>query len=237
MSIFEKVVEVIRDHRMLQRGDRVLIAVSGGADSVALLHLLLSIREMYNLDIMVGHFNHRLRAEESDADERFVEELARGLQLGFVTESLAPADERAFGGEGLESWARNRRYEFFTRVASTLQLAKVALGHTMDDQAETVLLRLIRGSGTLGLAGIPYVREGLFVRPLIHVKREEVLRFLAEKHLPYREDSSNSDKRFLRNRIRKELIPLLKNHYNPKIVDLLSNTAEILREDAEAREF
>jgi tRNA(Ile)-lysidine synthase len=233
MRIFEKFIKVIRDYHMLQRGERVLVGVSGGADSVALLHLLLQIRERYDLEIIVAHFNHKLRGEAADRDEEFVRGLAHRCHVSCLSESVSSAERWTSQSGSLEGWARNRRYEFFLRMSTHYQIGKVALGHTMDDQAETVLMRLVRGSGTLGLAAIPYVREGLFVRPLLRIKREEVLGFLTQHHFEYREDSSNAEEKFLRNRIRRELIPVLKEKYNPRIVELLSNSADILREDAE----
>jgi len=236
MRIFEKFIKVVRDYHMLQRGERVLVAVSGGADSVALLHLLLLVRERYELELIVGHFNHRLRGGESDRDEEFVRGLAAQSQLSCLSESVASAERWTSQSGSVERWAREKRYEFFSRLAVLHHIRKIALGHTMDDQAETVLMRLVRGSGTLGLAAIPYVREGHFIRPLLGIKRGELLNFLTCHHLAYREDSSNSEERFLRNRIRKELIPILREKYNPRIVERLSNTAGILREDAETLE-
>ena len=234
MPIFEKFIKLIQDYHLFERGERVLVGVSGGADSVALLHLLLGIRRRYDLDVIVGHFNHRLRGKESDGDEEFVRELARQLDLACVIEGASAADQSLLRA-GVEAWARDRRYEFFTRVSRIHRIAKVALGHTMDDQAETVLLRLVRGAGTLGLAGIPCVREGHFVRPLIRIRRHDILRFLAQQQLSYREDSSNTEEKYLRNRVRRELVPLLREKYNPRIVELLSNTANILRDDIETR--
>ena len=234
MLIFEKFIKVIQEQRMLKRGERVLIGVSGGPDSVALLHLLIRVRARYELELIVGHFNHKLRGEASDEDEEFVRGVADSCGLRCLTASV-PSSERWTCQQGsLENWARQKRYEFFWRMSVLHQITKVALGHTMDDQAETVLMRLIRGSGTLGLAAIPFVREGLFIRPLLRVKRGEILDFLAQQHVEYREDSSNADQGFLRNRIRGELLPDLASKYNPKIVELLSTTAEILREDSEA---
>jgi tRNA(Ile)-lysidine synthase len=233
MQILEKFFKAIRDHQMLQRGERVLVGVSGGADSVALLHLLLRIRDRYELELIVGHFNHKLRGEESDSDEEFVRELANRYHLSCLTECVSFAERWTSRSGNVESWARDRRYEFFSRMSSPYQIRKIALGHTMDDQAETVLMRLVRGSGTLGLAAIPHVREGLFIRPLICIKREEILGFLTQHQFEYREDSSNREEKFLRNRVRRELVPLLKVKYNPRIVELLSNTADIFREDAE----
>ncbi len=235
MAIFEEFINLIENYRLFERGERILVGVSGGADSVALLHLLLQVRRKYDLEIIVGHFNHKLRGQESDEDEEFVRDLASQLDLAYISES-ASAGEQVFARPSVEAWARDRRYEFFTRMSRVHQITKVALGHTMNDQAETVLMRLVRGAGSLGLAGIPYLRDGLFVRPLIRVGRDEVLKFLAEQQLSYREDSSNNQDKYLRNRVRRELLPLLKEKYNPRIVELLSNTANILREDTESRQ-
>jgi tRNA(Ile)-lysidine synthase len=217
MQIFEKFFKAIRDHHMLQRGGRVLVGVSGGADSVALLHLLLRIRNRYDLELIVGHFNHKLRGEESDGDEEFVRGLANRYQLTCLTECVSSTERWTSQSGNVESWARDRRYEFFSRMSGSHQTSRIALGHTMDDQAETVLMRLVRGSGTLGLAAIPHVREGLFIRPLIRIKREEILGFLTQHHIEYREDSSNKEDKFLRNKIRRELIPL-KSKYNRELL-------------------
>ncbi len=218
---------------MVGTGDRVLVAVSGGADSTALLHLFLKVRRPFGLDLVVGHFNHRLRGDESEDDERFVSKLAEEYQLPFFCESVSCRQEDLGTKTNQEDWAREKRYEFLRRIAKTQSLQKISVGHTMNDQAETLLMRLVRGSGTLGLAAIPIFREDGVIRPLLHVTREEILEYLAHNHLSWREDSSNSNPRFLRNRIRHELIPLLRRGYNPNIVEVLSNTAAIVRDDIE----
>ena len=231
--ILEKFIKTITVHNLFLPGDRVIVAVSGGADSVALLHLFLEIRERYDLALSIGHYNHKLRGFESDTDEEFVRELADRYHLDCFTRSAVP-NERSLNPKGnLENWARTRRYEFFQQLADLHGIKRIALGHTMNDQAETVLMRLIRGSGTAGLAAIPVVRQEIFVRPLLDVYREEILDYLTANQLDWREDSSNSEGKYLRNRVRKELIPYLKDQYNPNIIELLSNTATILREDAE----
>ena len=231
--IREKFIETITAHNLLQHGDRVMVAVSGGADSVALLHLFLEIREQYDLELSIAHLNHKLRGIESDADEEFVRELADHYHLDCFTEGVSLRDGRWNPKGNLEKWARTKRYEFLRHLAEVQGTKRIALGHTMNDQAETVLMRLIRGSGTLGLAAIPVVREEIFIRPLLNVYREEIIDYLTANQFDWREDSSNSDSKYLRNRVRKELIPYLKDQYNPSIIELLSNTATILREDAE----
>jgi tRNA(Ile)-lysidine synthase len=232
--VFEKFIRAIKSHSLVQFGNRVIVAVSGGADSIALLHLFLQIREQFKLEIIVGHFNHKLRGKESDADEEFVRNLACHYKLPCITNSESSSSAFPVLEHYSEEWARQRRYEFLTRLTETQSAQKIALGHTMNDQAETVLMRLIRGSGTLGLAAIPVVREKLFVRPMLDISRNEILDYLKDNGLTWREDSSNTEDRYLRNRIRHQLIPILKDHYNPNIVELLSQTATHLREDAEA---
>jgi tRNA(Ile)-lysidine synthase len=232
--VFEKFIRAVKTHSLVQCGNRVIVAVSGGADSIALLHLFLQIREQFKLEIVVGHFNHKLRGKESDADEEFVRNLACHYKLPCTTNS--DSSSRAFPvlEHYSEEWARQKRYEFFTQLTKTQSTQKIALGHNMNDQAETVLMRLIRGSGTLGLAAIPVVRENLFIRPMLDISRDEILKYLKDNELTWREDSSNIEEKYLRNRIRHQLMPILKDHYNPNIVELLSQTASHLREDAEA---
>jgi tRNA(Ile)-lysidine synthase len=208
-----------------------VVAVSGGADSVALLRALAAFRTG---PLTVAHVNHRLRGAESDADETFVRELAAGL--GFECRAKS-ADVAALGGN-LESTARRVRYEFFAEVAAEVGATWVATGHTVDDQAETVLHRIVRGTGIQGLRGIAHVQQspptavgGLWIfRPLLAVTRADILEYLAELGQPFREDSSNADPRFTRNRIRHELLPLLRT-FNPEIGAAL---ARLARQAAEA---
>lgn len=233
--VFEKFVQAIKSHRLLERGDRVIVAVSGGADSVALLSLLLGVREQYALDLIVAHLNHNLRGESSDGDEEFVRHLAKRLGTEFISEKISAGEVAARRGS-LENWARKRRYGFLSKAAATACAQRVAVGHTMSDQAETLLMRLLRGSGTLGLSAMPY-QSGLFIRPLLSIERREVVEYLEVRGIAWREDASNQDTQFLRNRLRQEMIPNLRDRYNPRIVPLLAGTAAILREETEALQF
>jgi tRNA(Ile)-lysidine synthase len=212
---------------MLQRGDKIIVACSGGPDSVALLHLLNQIKEKYDLKLIVAHVNHELRGNESDEDERFVKRLARKLKLNFHTRSFDVVRIARKKKLSIEEAAREVRYQYLDKLAQRLKATKIALGHNADDQAETVLMRLIRGTGALGLTGMSIVR-GKIIRPLLQIKREEIEEFFKEQNLDFRIDSSNLRQDYLRNRIRLELLPHLKRNYNPKIIDTLNRTASIL---------
>jgi tRNA(Ile)-lysidine synthase len=203
---------------------RGVVAVSGGADSVALLRAL---AESTPGDLVVAHLNHLLRGEESDADADFVQSLYPSLP--HRVESIDVVSFAKSDGDNLEAAARRIRYEFLTRVARETHASWVATAHTMDDQAETILHRLIRGSGLRGLRGIAAKRKlspGIqLLRPLLTVSRAQVIEFLQESGQQWREDKSNQDQRFTRNRIRHELLPLLRQ-FNPAIAETLARAAE-----------
>lgn len=227
----QQVLQYIGEQRLVKAGDRVGVAVSGGPDSVALLRVLLELRaELGVVVTAVLHFNHKLRGAESDADEAFVRALAEKHGLEFRRAEADTASVAEKSGEGIEAAARALRYESFRDTLREQPLDAIATGHTLDDQAETVLMRLLRGSGTRGLAGVlPLVRvhEKRIVRPLLSLRRREVLAYLNAIEQDFREDASNRDKKFLRNRIRHELLPLLERDYNPRVAEALSQTAEI----------
>ncbi len=226
---------------MLAPGEPLLIGVSGGADSVALLDVLVKSGWQPH----VCHLNHKLRGAESDADAEFVGQLAQRYGLPATIEACPvvvggvsnPDRSRlktAPTVSGSENAARRARFGFFAEVAAKTGISKLALAHTADDQVETFLLRLLRGAGVPGLIGIwPERKIGSLrvIRPMLGVTRAEVLEYLSAQGLTHREDSTNADRRFLRNRIRHELLPLLEREYNPGIRDVLLRTAEILRDE------
>jgi tRNA(Ile)-lysidine synthase len=224
---------------MLLEGETVLAAVSGGADSMATLHVLLEVHGQ----VAVAYFDHRTRDGASGDDGEFVRAEAESLCLRFLTESLPV--ERPPEAESLsfEEYAREERYAFLTRTAKAHGYAAIATGHHRDDNTETVLMRMIRGASPHGLQGIRPVAErgGVrLIRPLLELSRAEVLAYVKEKGLTRREDSTNADTRFLRNRIRRELLPLLEANYNPRVASALNRLAEAQRAeneymDAEAR--
>ncbi|HET6488256.1 MAG TPA: tRNA lysidine(34) synthetase TilS [Syntrophales bacterium] len=214
---------------MLRRGDHVLVGLSGGADSVALLAVLNRLRPLYGLALSAAHFNHKMRGTESDADEVFVRALCKSLGIALVCRSL---EERTRPrGVSVEDFLRRHRYAFFERTRQETGASRVALGHHQDDQAETVLMNIIRGAGLAGLSGIPPVRSDTFIRPLIDCSRREILDFLESEGLSFVDDSTNTDERFLRNRIRIGLMPELESRFNPAIGETLCRLADVIREE------
>jgi tRNA(Ile)-lysidine synthase len=232
LALEGQVRKTIAGHGMLSGGERVLVAVSGGADSVALLHCLRRLAPGLGLTLAVAHLNHRLRGEESDQDENCVREICAQLSIPFFSESADVGGQAASARHNLEEAAREVRYDFLRRTAVRAAAQKIALGHTLDDQAETVLMRFLRGSGSKGLSAIHPVVKGLLIRPLLECRRRNILEYLRIRGIQFREDSSNSDLKFRRNRMRRELIPYLEKHFNPRLTDTLVTAADLARDVA-----
>ena len=245
-GLTEKVLQRIREQDLLAAGERVGVAVSGGADSVALLRILYELRSEIGIVLAVLHFNHKLRGPESDSDEEFVAQLARELELELYRESAEITALARAKQAGVEAAARELRYGFFRSLmtkevgAAHPKLDKVATGHTADDQADTFLMRVMRGAGTRGLAGIhprlaiedeDGIACGEVVRPLLGVRRCEVEQHLRQLGQPWREDSTNLETHFTRNRVRRVLLPLIEREFNPAVVSGLGELAEIAREE------
>ncbi len=225
-----RVAAFLRRHEMLRAGDRVGVAVSGGADSVALLLLLEELRGRLGIQLAVLHFNHRLRGAESDADEEFVRELANARGLDFHADHADVAAQAKKARANLEDTARRLRYAFLERVIAAGHAARVAVAHTADDQAETVLAHILRGTGPAGLAGIYPVSE-FVIRPLLEIRRNDLRDYLRSKKQPWREDTSNLDLTRTRARIRHVLLPLLESEFQPATVEHVGRLAELARED------
>ena len=227
-----RVLASVRRQGLIPPGGRVLVAVSGGGDSVALLHLLAEMAERKAIALVgVAHFNHQLRSPASDEDERFCRDLATQFDLPFVVESADVSAMARSERISVEHAGHRVRHAFFGRAAGRLGACRVALGHTIDDQAETYLLRLLRGAGAAGFSAIR-PRIGLVVRPLLSVSRAELRAYLTSQRASFREDASNLDRRVPRNRIRHHLIPSLRA-YTPRVVEVLAREAEIARADEE----
>ncbi|HXC93899.1 MAG TPA: tRNA lysidine(34) synthetase TilS, partial [Geobacteraceae bacterium] len=229
----KKVLQFIRELNLLTPGETVVVAFSGGADSTALLDILANLPG-FPLNLVAAHLNHMLRGEESDGDERFVRAAADryGVQVEISRVDVAAlVQERRLS---LEEAGREARYGFFRQIAIKHSASAIVLGHHRDDQAETVLMRLVRGAGGSGLSGMR-PRSGNIVRPLLQLSREDIEAYLRKAGVIWREDGSNSDTRFIRNRIRHELLPLLET-FNPGIVQTLSQSAEALAADEEILE-
>jgi tRNA(Ile)-lysidine synthase len=232
LSIEQRVSTFICRNRLLSKGDCLLLAVSGGADSVCLLHVMLSLKEELGIKLHVAHLNHQLRAEESDGDAAYVAELSRSLDIPCT---VSKADVRGYQKKhrlSLEEAAREVRYDFLAETADTIGADIIATGHTLDDNVETIMLHIIRGSGIAGLVGLNASSKRLLngnqvdiIRPLLEISREETQRYCLEHNLMARVDSTNQSMSMLRNRIRLKLLPEIKK-YNPAFVEsLLRNSA------------
>jgi len=232
----EQLRQTILERRLLGRGEAVLVGVSGGADSVALLDALAALAPEFGWRLRVAHFNHRLRGRASDADERFVRGLAKAYGLPV---SVGGGNVRAFASRqrcSLEDAARRLRHKFFGEVAARHGIQRLALGHTADDQVETLLQRLLRGAGTHGLAAMRWqnrLGNVTVVRPMLDVWKGEALDYLKRRGLKFRLDSTNRDTTFQRNRIRHKLLPLLEREFNPAVKSVLWQTAELLAAEDE----
>lgn len=225
-AVSTKVAAALKECLTLTRKHRLGVAVSGGPDSVALLGALMEHAARQRLYLTVLHVNHALRPE-SDQEQQFVESLCQQWGLPCFVEKLTPQRQQS----GVEMWARRARYRFFQQRKEQDDLDAVAVAHTRDDQAETVLFRLMRGAGRRGLAGIPPQRDGWIIRPLLDCSRQEVMAYLTAKHLSYVTDSSNTDLRYTRNKIRHVLLPLLEREFSPQIRPHLAHLAESLRQE------
>jgi tRNA(Ile)-lysidine synthase len=231
--VLERLAAAARKHQMFQPGQSVLIACSGGPDSLCLLHSLVRVRRLFRIKLAVFHFDHRLRAGSTE-DAAYVRRQADRLRLPFY---LQEAEDRPEPGQSVEAWARLARYAALTSVATEASADLAALGHTLDDQAETVLLGLVRGGGIEAVAGMP--PSGTLpplgipaVRPLIETTRQEVLALCRALRLRPRMDPTNRERRFLRNRIRNEALPFLERTLDRNLRATLVRTAELVREDA-----
>ena len=230
-QLLQTVEKTIATYGMLKPKDSVVIGVSGGPDSVALLHVLSLIVPRFSLKLGVAHLNHCLRSNDSDKDAQFVEVLAKRYDLPCHTHKKDVLKYQIENKLSLEEAARRVRYTFLNNVANTMQYNKIAVGHHSDDNAELILMNLFRGSGTQGLSGIPPVRDHKIIRPLIKLNRSEIIDFLSQNKLEYVSDASNTDTKYLRNRVRHDLIPLIKTAYNPKISETLNRLSSIIRSE------
>lgn len=231
MDFISQVRSTIAEHKMIVPGDIVLVGVSGGPDSLALLHILNRLKDELQFKLYIGHLNHMFRGEEAVADSRQVESLSRNWGIPLTISSVNVPEYIAEKKLSAQVGAREVRYLFFEETAAKVGANRVALGHHADDVAETVLLNLIRGSGLSGLSGIPPVREGIYIRPFLKTRRKQIELYCRLFNIPYRMDTSNLKTIYLRNKVRLELIPILEEGYNPGLVMALNRMAEIIREE------
>jgi len=234
MDLAERFESVLKHQSFLLPGETVFVACSGGPDSVALFHLFLGIRDKWKLKLGLLHFNHGLRGADSDSDARFVKNLAVQHKVRFYGGRTSRLKKARPKRESLEEASRKARYEFLIRTARRYRIAKVGLAHTQNDQAETILMRILQGTGLRGLSGIrQQIREGrvTLIRPLLHFSKEYLLEFLKKNRIPFRQDKSNQSPQFLRNRIRLKLLPRLEREFNPRLIPALARIPVIVQEE------
>ncbi len=223
--LVRKFARAISENGMLLPGDSVLTGVSGGADSVALLHVLLALSDKYSLRIGIAHVNHGLRGKAADRDAAFVEDLAKKRNVPYYGKQIDIAAVKRQNGVNLEEAGRDARYSFFNEIADGYGFDRIAVAHHMEDDAELILMNMLRGSGPTGMAGLAPVR-GRIIRPLIHCRRMDILNYLKTRDIAYVHDKSNDDTRLHRNHIRHRLIPALKQ-YNPRVVENLHRLGQV----------
>lgn len=229
-NFIAKVARTIEENRMIERGEGVVVGVSGGPDSVALLHLLSRWRETWSLKLMVAHCNHGLRGEESERDEAFVRKISGLWGIPFETKRFDCENLKKKWRLSTQETARRVRYDFFYEIAGRYRFQKIALAHHKDDQVESVLIALIRGSGSRGLSGIPYKRNKGIIRPLMETRKEEILEYLGDNALDYVEDRTNKELSYLRNKIRHILVPLIRQ-WNPRLEEGITRFSLLQKRD------
>ncbi|MDB6058827.1 MAG: tRNA(Ile)-lysidine synthase [Verrucomicrobiales bacterium] len=237
--MLEQIAKNIRARKLVRDGEHLLVAVSGGLDSMVLLHVLHSLASEHILKLTVVHFNHRLRGRESDGDEKFVRQAAKQLRLPIVVDAADVKAHATDSKQSIEMAARELRHAFFARTAKILKIRTIALAHQADDQVELFFLRLLRGASVDGLAGMrwrnasPADRSVQLVRPLLNLSRMELEAFARERSIHWREDTSNLSTDFLRNRVRRELLPLLQKRYQPGLRKSILRLTELLRAESD----
>jgi tRNA(Ile)-lysidine synthase len=229
--LFDQFKRAIERYHLLEKGERLIVGVSAGVDSMVLLHLLVACREAFDLSLIVAHINHGLRPRESEKEAKLVQRESVRLGLPFEYGQFDVKEFQKIGGLSPQDAARRVRFHFFYHLLQKHHAKKIALGHHAEDQIETVLIRLIRGAGLQGLKGMLPIREGRVIRPLLEVWKREIESYAIEKKIPFLIDSSNLKDDYLRNRIRLSLIPQIEKEYQPNFKEILLRTSNILREE------
>ena len=229
--LLHRVKRTIDRYHLVNQGDRLVVGVSAGVDSMVLLHLLNACQQTFALSLIVAYVNHGIRPTESEKEADLVQKECEHLHLPFECGTFNAKEFQRAGKLSLQEAARRLRFHFFEQVLHKYDAQKIALGHHADDQVETILLRLMRGAGLQGLKGILPIREGKVIRPLLEVWRHEIEAFAVKNNIPFFIDSSNLKEDYLRNRLRLSLIPLLEKEYQPNLKEILVRTSAILREE------
>jgi tRNA(Ile)-lysidine synthase len=233
LILINKVIDAIEENEMLQDGDKVVVGVSGGPDSMCLLHVLLKLRDRFSLELIAAHVNHGLRGKDADDDARYVEEFCRtnDVEFRFIKEDIHKISAERNVSD--ETAGREIRYEFFERLKLENDADKIAIAHNLNDQAETVMMRIMRGTGLEGLVGIKPVRDGVYIRPLLTCARAEIEDYCSRNGISPRIDKTNFESIYARNKIRLELIPYIEKNFNTDIINVLNRLAKSAKVDSE----
>jgi len=224
----QKAIKFIRFKNLIEPGDKILVALSGGADSVFLLHFLNKFQKLFKISIAAAHINHSLRGKEANSDQIFSQQLCKGLGIPFFTSRVYVKSFAKRNGLSIEEAARNLRYSSLNKIAKKIKANKIATAHNIDDNAETVLFNLSRGTGISGMAGIPYRRQNI-IRPILTLGKFEIIEYLNKKNISFKTDSTNSDDSFKRNFLRNQIIPSIRKNINPAFADSVFKFSEIFK--------
>lgn len=231
--IFNRVVNTIDKHNMISDGDKIIVGLSGGPDSVCLLHILNRLKETRNIEIYAAHLNHQIRGIEAQKDALFVSELCNSLGIPVFIKSVDVPKYCEEKGLSLEEGARNIRYDMFFEIKRRTGADKIAIGHNMNDQAETVLMRIMRGTGLQGLRGIEYTRENGIIRPILDIERKDIEAYCEHYNLNPKIDQTNLESIYTRNRIRLELLPYMQQYFNSNVVESIVRMSNSMKSDGD----
>lgn len=236
VSLLAKVLETIKRYNLIENGDRLVLGVSGGPDSIAMLNILNDIRNDKKLhiefDIIVAHVNHLIREEAKD-DERFVKDFCKRINVPFYSKSIDVQKVANNNKIGTEEAGRNARYDFFEEVLAKTNSNKIAIAHNKNDKVETMIMNILRGSGTTGLKGIEPIKNNKYIRPLIECERSEIEEYCAQNNIEPRIDRTNFENIYTRNKIRNVVIPYIKKEFNPNIIKTMDRLSELVKEEDE----
>lgn len=231
--ILEKVLSTINKYNLIENGDKIVLGVSGGPDSICLLHILNRLKENFDIEIYAAHLNHQLRGIEAQKDALYVSQMCEDMGITYFIKSIDVSKYCKENSLSIEEGARKLRYEMFDEIKLKTYSNKIAIGHNLNDQAETILMRIMRGTGLQGLRGIEYIRDNGIIRPLLDVERTEIEKYCEDNNLNPRIDKTNLESIYTRNKIRLELIPYMKDNFNSNTVESIVRMSNSLRQDSD----
>ncbi|MBY2478313.1 tRNA lysidine(34) synthetase TilS [Clostridioides difficile] len=229
--IFDKVLGTINKHNLIQKGDKIVLGLSGGPDSVCLLHVLNRLKKDFNIEIYAAHLNHQIRGIEAQKDALYVSKLCEDMGIVFFVKSINVPKYCENEGLSLEEGARKLRYEMFYEIKDKIKANKIAIGHNLNDQAETVMMRIMRGTGLTGLKGIDYIRDNCIIRPILDVERSDIEDYCEAYNLNPRIDKTNLENIYTRNKIRLDLLPYMKDNFNSNVIESIVRMSNSLKID------